>query len=186
MNEIKNDRRTRKTDKAIFLALTELTKRKRLDEISVTAICQEADISRQAFYSRFRDPIHAVKSYVDAIYAQGLEIPVAYETSEKRKQKLNALWENNMPVLKLILVTAKDQYIYDYFVETLARLYMELNKIPRIDVEIHPQDEMMYEVELNLATLRAKMLKSQIESGGDGSREKNVMNLFFENFRRIS
>ena len=181
----KRDRRAVRTDRAILHALLSLTKRKKLEEISVSAVCEEADISRQAFYTRFRDPVHAVESYVDSIYEEGVSLAVPYETSAQRKQKLHDLWENNMPVLKLILVSSQSQHIYDYFIEMVAKLYMELNRVPRSDVAATEPDEMQYAFELNLATLHAKMLKQRIETGSDGTYEDRLMAHFFENISKI-
>ena len=106
--------------------------------------------------------------------------------SASRKKKLHDLWENNMPVLKLILVTSQSQYIYDYFIDMVARLYMELNKVPRCDAATIGDEQTQYAFEMNLATLHARNLKHQIETGSDGTWERQMMAIFFENIKRIS
>lgn len=185
MCEQKSDRRIRKTNMAIFRALESLTQKKPLEEITVTAVCQEADISRQAFYSRYRDPLHAVESYIESIYAQGLEIPIPYETSEKRKEKLQRLWADNRPALKLILVTSRSQRMFDLFVDMVARLYVELNKVPRAGIPAADSDPVNTAMERNLAMIRANMLKHQIETDSDGAYEEKVMAQFWETVRKF-
>jgi AcrR family transcriptional regulator len=183
--ERKEDRRIKRTDRLIFEALCKLTEKKELEKISVSELCNEADISRQAFYSRYRDPIHTVESYIDEIYEQGKELPVPYESPESRSKKLHDLWEDNLPVLKLILVSSKSQTVYEYFIKRVADLYMELNKVPRSDLEHFEQDDLNYDFELSLATLHAKNLKRRLETGSDGTYEKKLMERFFSNLKRI-
>ncbi|MCM1158677.1 MAG: TetR/AcrR family transcriptional regulator [Bacteroidales bacterium] len=49
------DRRVRKTKKAIQDVFCELTKEKRLNEITVKELCAKADINKSTFYLHYRD-----------------------------------------------------------------------------------------------------------------------------------
>ena len=180
------DRRVKRTDKLIFEALERLTAKKDLEDITVSDVCKEADISRQAFYARFRDPIHAVESYVDDVFAQGLRIPVPHETPEARNGKLARLWTDNIRVLRLVLVTSRSHYIYDYYVDMVAKLYMELNKVPRSDLKKFDDNEINYEFERSLASVHARMMKRKLETGSDGTFEKEVMTRFFKNAKGLN
>lgn len=51
-----HDRRSKKTDRAIHMAMIELLETKQLEQISVTMLCNKADISRSTFYSYYSSP----------------------------------------------------------------------------------------------------------------------------------
>lgn len=55
-NQKKEDRRVRYTKKAIKDSFLELFESKPLEKISVTEICNNADINRGTFYSHYSDP----------------------------------------------------------------------------------------------------------------------------------
>lgn len=52
-HEIKADRRTLKTKKAIYEALVELMQKKKLNSITVTELAAQADINRKTFYTYY-------------------------------------------------------------------------------------------------------------------------------------
>ena len=49
------DRRVRKTKKAIQDVFCEMTKEKKLNEITVKELCARADINKSTFYLHYRD-----------------------------------------------------------------------------------------------------------------------------------
>ena len=49
------DRRVRKTKKAICDVFCELTKDKKLNEITIKELCAKADINKSTFYLHYRD-----------------------------------------------------------------------------------------------------------------------------------
>lgn len=49
------DRRVRKTKKAIQDVFCELTKEKKLNEITIKELCAKADINKSTFYLHYRD-----------------------------------------------------------------------------------------------------------------------------------
>ncbi len=55
MSKVKEDRRTVYSKKMIRESLYELMKEKPLNKISVTEICQKADVNRSTFYSYYTD-----------------------------------------------------------------------------------------------------------------------------------
>lgn len=56
------DRRVRKTKKAIQDVFCEMTKEKRLNEITVKELCARADINKSTFYLHYRDIYDLAKS----------------------------------------------------------------------------------------------------------------------------
>lgn len=61
----KEDRRVRYTKKAIKDSFLELFEKKPLEKISVTEICNNADINRGTFYSHYSDPYDLKKNLED-------------------------------------------------------------------------------------------------------------------------
>ena len=57
MDRKNTDRRVRYTKNALKEALLKLMRRKNLKKITTSELCREADISRNTFYSHYRDPI---------------------------------------------------------------------------------------------------------------------------------
>ena len=51
----KSDRRVRKTESAIFSALTTLLKEKPLSDISIRELTEKADVHRATFYDHYTD-----------------------------------------------------------------------------------------------------------------------------------
>ena len=52
----KVDKRVANTKEAVTRVFSDLLKEKSIDEISVTEICQKANINRGTFYSHYKDP----------------------------------------------------------------------------------------------------------------------------------
>ena len=63
MRENTNDRRIRKTQKAIFNALAELLTEKELEKITVKEVIEKADVSRVTFYNHFLDIFDLQEKY---------------------------------------------------------------------------------------------------------------------------
>ena len=56
MNEKPESRRVRMTKRLMKDALLELLEQEELSNISVTAICERADVHRSTFYKYYKDP----------------------------------------------------------------------------------------------------------------------------------
>jgi len=63
------DRRVRKTKKAIYDVFFELIKDKKLNEISIKELCMRADINKSTFYLHYRD-IYDLASSIQTIFVQ--------------------------------------------------------------------------------------------------------------------
>ena len=62
MTAVKEDRRIRRTKKAVRGALLRLMKNKTVSQISATELCSEADINRSTFYVHYSAPEDVLKS----------------------------------------------------------------------------------------------------------------------------
>lgn len=80
------DRRVRKTKKAIYDVFFELTKEKKLNEITIKELCAQADINKSTFYLHYRDIYDLANSiqstFVDDVCSVIEEYPYD-ETIEK-------------------------------------------------------------------------------------------------------
>ena len=56
MNEKHESRRVRMTKRLMKNAMLELLEQKELSNISVTALCEKADVHRSTFYKYYTDP----------------------------------------------------------------------------------------------------------------------------------
>lgn len=63
------DRRVRKTKKAIHEVFCELTKEKKLNEITIKELCARADINKSTFYLHYRD-IYDLASSIQTTFMQ--------------------------------------------------------------------------------------------------------------------
>lgn len=60
---MKIDRRIKKTQKALLQALTILLRKKPLSKISISELCEEADINRNTFYYHYNYPEDILKEF---------------------------------------------------------------------------------------------------------------------------
>ena len=63
MNTQKTDRRVKRTENAIFKALSALASQKPLTSITVTELCQMADIHKSTFYLHYHDIHHCAEEF---------------------------------------------------------------------------------------------------------------------------
>ena len=82
----KEDRRVRYTKKAIKDSFLELFEKKPLEKISVTEICNNADINRGTFYSHYSDP-YDLKKKLEEEFLETIRCKIR-ECSNNGKEKI--------------------------------------------------------------------------------------------------
>ena len=80
MSEKNNDRRIRKTQKAIFDALAELLTEKELEKITVKEIIEKADVSRVTFYNHYLDIFDLHEKYEESIMLEIASLVLELDT----------------------------------------------------------------------------------------------------------
>lgn len=80
-NNVKEDRRVRKTKKALRESFFELLERKTINQITVTELTNNADVNRSTFYLYYNDVFDMMEKIQDEIYEVFLE-SVVKSTSE--------------------------------------------------------------------------------------------------------
>lgn len=86
------DRRVRKTKKAIQDVFCEMTKEKRLNEITVKELCAKADINKSTFYLHYRDIYDLAKSIQNILIEDVCAVIDEYAYDEIIK-RIPEVWE---------------------------------------------------------------------------------------------
>jgi AcrR family transcriptional regulator len=109
MKEMKMDRKTRYTRKALAESLIELMKDKPFTKITIRELCEKADVNRTTFYAHYRDQYDLLKqieeetlSYIEAILNK-------YDNKRSKREVLEMVEElfdfiaNNSNSLQVLL-----------------------------------------------------------------------------------
>ena len=80
MSEKTNDRRVRKTQKAIFDAFAELLAEKELEKITVKELIEKADVSRVTFYNHYLDIFDLQEKYEESIMLEIASLVLELDT----------------------------------------------------------------------------------------------------------
>ncbi len=90
MSGIKNNRRTQYTKAQLKQALLDLLKEQPLSKISITAICQRADVNRGTFYLHYQSPIDLFRNVEDDMLNQVKPL-INYAEPQSQKQSTAAI-----------------------------------------------------------------------------------------------
>lgn len=82
----KEDRRVRFTRKLLTQAMLELLKDQHITKITVTMLCDSADVSRGTFYSHYQDPLDFLQQIEFGVY-QELEKHLSSQTVPQVRMK---------------------------------------------------------------------------------------------------
>lgn len=91
----KEDRRIRMTRQLLTQAMIDLLKEHHISKITVTMLCESADVSRGTFYTHFRDPFDLLQQIEAEVY-QELQSRLASEDiiAERLKRLLDYIARN--------------------------------------------------------------------------------------------
>ncbi|MBP5169635.1 MAG: TetR/AcrR family transcriptional regulator [Oscillospiraceae bacterium] len=84
MNDIPENRRVRMTKRLMKEAMLELLEQMELSEISVTALCEKADVHRSTFYKYYTDPADLFRDIEQDFVDQ---IPLPPQTLDQKSEK---------------------------------------------------------------------------------------------------
>lgn len=131
----KTDIRIQRTRDSILAAMIGLLKRKNFDQISVTDICKEAQISRSGFYLHYLDKYDLVEKYQREYAKKALSLIMAKKEKQWSKKelfcRLVALLHQDGELLSLLLSSRGSSDI-QLQLKTVLREYAEENLLPRI------------------------------------------------------
>lgn len=119
-NIINEDLRSIKTRKAIYSAMFSLLKNIGFRKITIKGICEEALISRAAFYAHFIDKYDLLKYWItEELWPKDISGGDTYEQLEKT---VNRHIQENASVLKNLVLDADNEtlgIIFDFLLSTI-------------------------------------------------------------------
>lgn len=87
-NEIKEDRRIRKSKRAIRQALVKMLSQKNLEDITITEISKEADVNRKTFYNYYKTTYQVIEEIENDIVRSFEEVLSNINIKEDLKQPI--------------------------------------------------------------------------------------------------
>ena len=147
MSENTNDRRTRKTKKAICEAFAELLVEKKLHKITVKEIIEKADISRVTFYNHYLDVYDLHDKFEESIMLEMASLVLELEDVPYSEvfSKIIGYVDENRAAFRMIFSpngTNKMRFRLGTLLEGLLRqLYLEENEGSSADRNV---DYMIY------------------------------------------
>lgn len=120
----KEDLRIIKTEKALNLAMFTLLERNSFGKITVRDICQEALISRAAFYAHYSDKYDLLKYWLIHFVLNNISIKDTYEQTE---ESINKFVHKNEKIIRNL--------IYDADSETLELLFEAVLSVLNFNAE---------------------------------------------------
>ena len=128
MPGIKGNRRTLYTKKIIKESLIELLQTNDIHQITVTNICNKADINRGTFYSYYKDAFDLLQSIEDELFDQILrylnETPAEHYTDSLLIKVLELIAENK-DLCKILLCKQRDGRIIDRILYIASKANLE-------------------------------------------------------------
>lgn len=108
------DRRIKKTKKILKATLIEMMKEIPFEQISITSLCDRADISRITFYSHYNDKYALVEDIFQDMIQQGTQL---YRQHQTRNNPNRDFVQNYRNVLYAIVELYYTEY--DFFSQTI-------------------------------------------------------------------
>lgn len=105
-NVMNDDLRSRKTEKALYTAMFSLLRKQSFRKITIKGICEEALVSRAAFYTHFIDKYDLLGSWISELWPT---IVAGCNTYDQLEKKLNDYVRENAPVFKNLVYDADDE-----------------------------------------------------------------------------
>lgn len=134
-NIVNEDSRVIKTKKVLYAAMFSLLKKLDFRKITIKEICEEALISRAAFYSHFVDKYDLLKHWMAELWSKDFN---SNDTYEQIENAVNYHMNENMVILKHLVNDADNEtfyIIFDFILSTI-NLTVERND----NGEIYPKN----------------------------------------------
>lgn len=122
-----NDRRVRKTQKAVKTAFAKLLSNNDIKDITIKELCEEADINKSTFYLHYKDIYDCADSFMNDVVDKTIQIMEPYDFSEL---------VNHLPEImeKIMLIFNENRELYLPFLN-LPRHSSALYKIKERTIE---------------------------------------------------
>lgn len=116
MAELKKNRKALNSQRAIYKALRQVLLKKNIEDVTVTDVITECNISRTTFYRNFNNVVEPLEVMLDWFYNEYLEkrkgrenqLLFFFEYWEKHKDLIRIVTEHNMTILTNIIRNHSD------------------------------------------------------------------------------
>lgn len=133
-----NDRRSRYTRQVIDEAFADLLQQKPVEQITVTEICQRAEINRGTFYLHYDNPLDLLHKIEDATYEQMVEYSHQSVANESKRLTLTEAMMEMLQTDKVLRSMSPRLYqkICVYCEQLLTGLYEEAGNMEPWQAEV--------------------------------------------------
>ncbi len=111
------DKRIRKTRELLRCSLRKILEEKSFEDVTVTEICKEADISRITFYARYKDKDELLRNLFTEFGNKSLQLCIEYNRDNNRS--------GNPKLFCVNLFAAVSQVVFNGWISMLAALANE-------------------------------------------------------------
>lgn len=126
----RDDRRAKKTEKALYLALSELLCKKEINDITIKELTDTADIHRATFYTHYEDIFDLYRHIENSVFDEVCEIIAGY--ADKSYESLFALLIDyiyeNIAVFRMLLGENSSRSFADRLSAILKSKYIEISQ----------------------------------------------------------
>lgn len=143
--ELKEDLRYYRTRKNILAAMTVLLQTKKFEQITVTNICEEAQISRSGFYLHYVDKYDLVEANLKEFRDQANQFIQTKNENSKTKLFLNMLtYLQSEGKLIAALISENGSVEVQNYIKRMMRENARINIFPRLDLKLESATEIHY------------------------------------------
>ena len=126
---MEESRRTKMTKRLMKDALLELMEDKPITKISVSAICQTADVNRSTFYAYYEEPVQLLRDVENEVFEK---MPHLTDMNNVQKNKafmkLNTKFfeyiRQNVRAFRILLVNSEDTGFQNRLIEKVLEMYV--------------------------------------------------------------
>lgn len=176
MNSRPEDRRVRKTKKALQQSLLELLKTKDLTEISVQELTERADLNRATFYLHYKD-IYDLKRQIEDEAAEKIKLIMKEYMPEKKGDKPTKLFvallsyiKSDPEMCRMMLDSKKNDNFVDHMCLIMEE-YCLHNWLSQYEVRTQEEKKFVY-VSAYMIRGFVAMIEKWVESGMKESPEE--------------
>lgn len=131
MSDSKEDRRVRRTKKAVRDALLRLMQDKQVAEITTTELCKEADVNRNTFYAHYSAPEEVLSEIEDEFleelsdmfqktYGAGSVTLTMCKAIDKNRDRWRSIWHGDPSLIERAIDMCCEKALAEWKAESIA------------------------------------------------------------------
>lgn len=120
------DKRARKTDLALRQALFTLLERQTIDQVSIVALCRQAQVSRRTFYVHYQRVTDILDEYQDELYwSVSRALSAGQGTSQDLVAAFDRILKANFTGFRCLCMNKRHQELVARFQHLLATILLD-------------------------------------------------------------